>query len=74
MITKYQKIINLIDNTSNQTCNFRTRNEAEVNYIIRGTYNVSNQSKFKTSMVRSYVSQSEQPQSQPQLQIIKTSK
>ena len=47
---EYQKIMNLIDNTSNQLTNFRTKNWVEINDDARGTYNVNSQIKFKTSM------------------------
>ena len=48
---KYQKIINLFDNTPNQPSIFSTRNWVEVNDESRETYNVSNQIKFKTSII-----------------------
>ena len=47
---EYQKIMNLIGNTSNQLTNFRTKNWVEINDDARGTYNVNSQIKFKTSM------------------------
>ena len=47
---EYQKIMNLLDNTSNQLTNFRTKNWVEINDDARGTYNVNSQIKFKTSM------------------------
>ena len=50
---KYQKIINLLENTPNQPSKFRTKSWVEVNYESCGTYNVNNQIKFKTSMLRS---------------------
>ena len=50
---EYQKIINLLDDTTNQPPEFRTRNWVEINYESWGTHNVSNQIKFKTSMIRS---------------------
>ena len=31
IIVKYQKIINLLDNTQNQTTEFRTKNWVEIN-------------------------------------------
>ena len=49
---KYQKIMNLLDNTQNQPSKFRTRNWVEINCESRGTCNKSNQIKFKT-MIRS---------------------
>ena len=50
---EYQKIANLIDNTSNQPSKFRTRNWVEVNDESRGAYNVNSQIKFKTTMLKS---------------------
>ena len=50
---EYQKIANLIDDTSNQPSKFRTKNGAEINYESRGTYNVNSQIKFKTTMLKS---------------------
>ena len=49
---EYQKIINLLDNTTNQPSKFRTRNWVELNDESRGKYDSSN-IKFKTSMIRS---------------------
>ena len=50
---EYQKIINLLGNTSNQTSKFRTRNCFEINDQSRGTYNTNSQIKFKTTMLKS---------------------
>ena len=50
---EYQKIANLIDNTSNQPSKFKTRNWVEINDESRGAYNVSSQIKFKTTMLKS---------------------
>ena len=50
---KYQKIINLLDDATNQPYKFRTRNSVEINDGSRGTYNDSNQIKFKTSTIKS---------------------
>ena len=36
---EYQKIINLLDNTSNQPSKFRTKNWVEINDESRRTYN-----------------------------------
>ena len=49
---KYQKLINLLDNTPNQPFKFRIQNWVEINHDSRGTYNTNSQSqvKFKTSM------------------------
>ena len=49
---EYQKIENLLDNTSNQPSKFRTKNWVEINDESRGTYAVNKQIKFKTSMLR----------------------
>ena len=38
---EYQKIINLLDNTSNQSFEFRTKNGVEINNDSRGTYNTN---------------------------------
>ena len=48
-----QKIINLLDDTTNQPSKFRPKNWVEMNDESWGTYNASNQIKFKTSMIRS---------------------
>ena len=50
---EYQKIANLIDDTSNQPSKFRRRNWVEINDESRGTYNVGSQIKFKTTMLKS---------------------
>ena len=50
---EYQKIANLIDDTSNQPSKFRTRKLVEINDESRGTYNVNSQIKFKTTMLKS---------------------
>ena len=50
---EYQKIENLIDDTSNQPYKFRTRNWVEINDESRGAYNVNSQIKFKTTMLKS---------------------
>ena len=52
---EYQKIANLIDDTSNQPSKFRTKNWVEINDESRGTYNVNSQIKFKTTMLKSSV-------------------
>ena len=52
---KYQKIVNLLDNTTNQPTKFRTKNWVEINDGTRGTYNTNCQIKFKTSMLKSTV-------------------
>ena len=50
---EYQKIVNLIDDISNQPSKFRTRNWVEINDESRGAYNVNSQIKFKTTMLKS---------------------
>ena len=50
---EYQKIANLIDDTSDQPSKFRTRNWVEINDESRGTYSVNSQIKFKTTMLKS---------------------
>ena len=50
---EYQKIANLIDNSSNQPSKFRTKNWIEINDESRGTYNINSQIKFKTTMLKS---------------------
>ena len=50
---EYQKIINLLDNTSNQQTIFRTKDCVEINDDARGTYNTNSQIKFETSMLKS---------------------
>ena len=52
---EHQEILNLLDNTLNQSSKFRTRNLIEINDASQGTCNVSNQIKFKISMVKSYL-------------------
>ena len=50
---KYEKTANLIDHTSNQPSKFRTKNLVEINDESRGVYDVNNQIKFKTTMLKS---------------------
>ena len=50
---EYQKIANLIDDTSNQPSKFRTSNWVEINEESRGAYNINSQIKFKTTMLKS---------------------
>ena len=50
---EYQKISNLLNDASNQTSKFTTRNWVEINDGARGTYFPNKQIKFKTSMLRS---------------------
>ena len=48
---EYQKIINLLDDTPNQS--IKTENWVEINDESRGTYNEDNQIRFRTSLLRS---------------------
>ena len=50
---EYQKIANLLDDTSNQRSKFRTKNWVEINDESRGVYNVNSQIKFKSTMLKS---------------------
>ena len=50
---EYEKIINLLDDTTNQPSKFRTRYLVEINDQSRGNYGKNNQIKFKTSILRS---------------------
>ena len=47
---QYRKLINLLDNTSNQPTKFRTKNWVEINDDARGTCNTTMQIKFKNLM------------------------
>ena len=47
---EYQKIINLLDNTSNQLSKFRTKNWFEINDQSRGVYNTNSDIRFKSTM------------------------
>ena len=47
---EYQKIANLIGDTSNQPSKFKTRNCVEINDESRGACNVNSQIKFKTTI------------------------
>ena len=50
---EYQKISNLIHDTSNQPSKSRTKNWVEINDESRGAYDVNSQIKFKTTMLKS---------------------
>ena len=50
---EYQKIINLLDNTSNPLSKFRTKNWIEINDQSRGMYNINSDIRFKTTMLKS---------------------
>ena len=55
---EYQKIANLSNDVSNQPSKFKTKNWIEINDESRGTYNVNSQMKFKTTMLKSSLSDS----------------
>ena len=50
---EYQKIANLLGNTSNQPSKFRTRNWVEVNDESKESYKAGSDINFKTAMLRS---------------------
>ena len=50
---EYQKIANLLDNTSNQPSKFRTKYRAEINDESRVGYTTGSNIKFKTTMLKS---------------------
>ena len=50
---EYQKLANLIDDTSNQPSKFRTRTLVEINYESRGAYNNNSQITCKTIILKS---------------------
>ena len=50
---EYEKIANLLDNTSNQPSKFRTINWVEINDDVGVVYSPNKQIRFKTSMLRS---------------------
>ena len=49
---KYEKISNLLGDTSNRTSKFETRKWIEINDDSIGTYNPGSQIKFKTTMIK----------------------
>ena len=49
---EYQKIENLLDNTSNQPSKFRTKKWVGIN-DVRGAYSPNKQIRFKTLILRS---------------------
>ena len=49
---EYQKIRNLLNDSSNKTSKFRTKNWVEINDESRGTYNDDKQIRFKTTMLK----------------------
>ena len=44
---KYQKIINLLDKSTNEPSKLKRKNWVEINNEARGKYNTNSQSKFK---------------------------
>ena len=50
---EYQKTINLLGNTPNQSSKFKRKYWVEINDESQGTYNKDHQIKFKTSMLMS---------------------
>ena len=50
---EYQRIINLLNDESNQSSKFRTKNWVEINDDIRGVYSPNKQIRFKTVMLKS---------------------
>ena len=49
---EYQKIINLLDNKSNEPSKCRTKNWIEINDNIIGAYYPNKEIRFKTAMLR----------------------
>ena len=50
---EYQKIVQLLENTSNQLSKFRTKNWTEINDQSRGTCNTKSDITFKITMLKS---------------------
>ena len=50
---EYQKISNLLDDASNKISKFRTKNWVQINDESNGTYDVGDEIKFKTTMLKS---------------------
>ena len=48
---EFQKIINLLDNISNQPSKFRTKNWVKINDESREAYNTNSHIKFKNTML-----------------------
>ena len=57
---EYQKIINLFNNTTNQPSKFRAQNWVEINDELKGK-NDNSYIRFKTSMIRSNLSDYSDP-------------
>ena len=53
MIMEYQKIINLLGNTTDQLSKFKTKNWIEINDQSRGVYSTGSDIRFKTTMLKS---------------------
>ena len=49
---EYQKIINLLNNTTEQPSKFRTKNWIEVIDLSIGTYKLKNRTELKTVMLK----------------------
>ena len=47
-----QKLVNLLENTSNMPSKFRTKNRVDMNYDTSSTYNTNRQIRFKTWMLK----------------------
>ena len=52
IIMEYQKMKNLLDNTSNQLPKFKTKNWIEMNDQSRGVYNTSSDIRFKAIVLK----------------------
>ena len=50
---EYQKIVSLLENTSNLPSKFRTKHWVEINDDLYGTYNSNSQIKFKIAILKS---------------------
>ena len=50
---EYQKLTNLLDDASNKTSKFKTKNWVEINDESREKYDVNSQIKLKTTMLKS---------------------
>ena len=53
---KYQKIANLLNDGSNKSSKFRTKNWIQINDDVRGEYFPNKQIRFKTAILRSSLS------------------
>ena len=50
---EYRKIINLLDNTTNQMSKFKTKSWVEINVQSRRVYNTNSDIRFTTTMLKS---------------------